>query len=563
MDELKSIITKYCYKKDGSINGCCNNKVWWQSRGLETYYHQTFEVTSFLPENTKINIRFYHILNDVWHTPKCLAVNCDKTVTWHKSINRYSLYCSRRCTSIANIKTGKENHFSKSETKEKIKQTLLQKYNVDNYSKSTEFSDKMKKYYSCLTEDDKKYIQSKRENTNLRKYGYTTPLLSKTVQEKTKNTLLDRYGVDSPSKSKIIQAKKVNTNLQRYKVPNYNQQHLGEETINNLCDRKWLEKKMAQSSIKEIAAKLNISYSALCSHIRKAGIILTNYSYFETEVYNYIKEIRPDIEVIRRDKTLLKTTKQEIDLYIPELRLAIECNGIYWHGENKGKHKYYHLGKTESCLQSSVRLIHIFENEWAGKQDIVKNRLSVLLGQKTKIYGRNTIVKKVAKTEEQQFLDANHLQGYVPSVVCYGLYHNDVLISLMSFGKSRFSKNIEWELLRYTVKDIYCILGGAKKLFSSFINDFSPKSIVSYSDRRWFTGELYKELGFSFSHYSSPNYYYVEQNGELSSRLRYQKHKLSKILSNYNPYLTEWENMLCHGYDRIWDCGNSVWFYPR
>ncbi len=53
------------------------------------------------------------------------------------------------------------------------------------------------------------------------------------------------------------------------------------------------------------------------------------------------------------------------------------------------------------------------------------------------------------------------------------------------------------------------------------------------------------------------------KNGKRFSRLQFQKHKLKNILENFDPNLTEWENMQLNGFDRIWDCGNLVFSYSK
>jgi uncharacterized protein YtpQ (UPF0354 family) len=108
------------------------------------------------------------------------------------------------------------------------------------------------------------------------------------------------------------------------------------------------------------------------------------------------------------------------------------------------------------------------------------------------------------------------------------------------------------------------VVGGASKLLRAFIKEHPPKPIVSYSDRRWNTGGVYKQLGFEYSHTSAPNYFYFDTMGDtekLLSRHNFQKHKLSSKLEIFDPSLTEWENMRMNGYDRIWDCGNDVFVY--
>ena len=127
----------------------------------------------------------------------------------------------------------------------------------------------------------------------------------------------------------------------------------------------------------------------------------------------------------------------------------------------------------------------------------------------------------------------------------------------MTFGKPRFNKNYEYELIRYATKSGYHVIGGAGKLLSYFEKTYKPKSLVSYADRRWSQGKLYYALNFKLDHISSPNYWYV-YGCDIESRLKYQKHKLSRLLEIYDSNLSEYENMKNNGYRRIYDCGNFV-----
>jgi len=61
----------------------------------------------------------------------------------------------------------------------------------------------------------------------------------------------------------------------------------------------------------------------------------------------------------------------ELDIYLPEYNVAIEFNGLYWHSELY-KEKDYHLNKTLECKKKGVDLLHIFEDDWVFKQDIIK-----------------------------------------------------------------------------------------------------------------------------------------------------------------------------------------------
>ena len=70
----------------------------------------------------------------------------------------------------------------------------------------------------------------------------------------------------------------------------------------------------------------------------------------------------------------------------------------------------------------------------------------------------------------------------------------------------------QWELSRFCSLCNYQILGGASKLLKYFKENYQNEiPIISYADRRWSIGDLYKALGFEFVHYSSPSYWYWER----------------------------------------------------
>ena len=129
----------------------------------------------------------------------------------------------------------------------------------------------------------------------------------------------------------------------------------------------------------------------------------------------------------------------------------------------------------------------------------------------------------------------------------------------MTFGKCRFDKKHEWEMLRFCSKLGYHVPGAASRLLKYFEMTYKPKSLVSYADRRWSQGKLYKVLGFKLNHISAPNYYYLTPFNTLESRIKYQKHKLKNILEKYDENLSEVENMKNNKYFRIFDCGNLVY----
>ena len=249
----------------------------------------------------------------------------------------------------------------------------------------------------------------------------------------------------------------------------------------------------------------------------------------------------------------------ELDIFIPSHNIAIEFDGLYWHSELY-KPSNYHLNKTELCEKQGIQLIHIFEDEWLFKKDIVKSRLLNILGlTPNKIYGRKTIIKEVSPKESKEFLNNNHLQGSTNASIKLGLYYNNELVSVMLFNKPRLGIGVTYdgyELSRFCNKLNTSVIGGADKLLKYFIKTYQPKEIISYADRRWSQGNLYEKLGFNFIHNSKPNYFYINQNVR-EYRFNYRKNILVK--QGYDINKTEREIMLDRKIYRIYDCGAKLY----
>ena len=275
----------------------------------------------------------------------------------------------------------------------------------------------------------------------------------------------------------------------------------------------------------------------------------------EFEMADFISNVSGVTDVMQNKIGLLEG-KYELDIYIPDKKIAFEYDGVYWHSEEY-RDKNYHLEKTKQCEKRGIRLIHIFEDEWLYKQDIVKSMIKNIFGQTTnRIYARTCELKEVDTKDARRFLDENHLQGYCNSSVRFGLYHKDKLVSLMAFGKTRHfvgNKKYEWELVRFCNKLDTNVVGGASKLLKHFIEMYKPKSIVSYADRRWSNGNLYEKLGFEKYGESKPNYYYVNGTRRI---YRFNLRK-SVLVKKYGcpQDMSEHEFCLSKGWYRIYDCG--------
>lgn len=286
-------------------------------------------------------------------------------------------------------------------------------------------------------------------------------------------------------------------------------------------------------------------------------------SKIQYDIFDYLKR---KIDCKFNDRQLIKP--KELDILCNNF--AIEYDSLMFHSfglsdlnmfNNVIENKSCHVQKTELCEEKGVQLFRIFSNEWLdnNKQNIWKSVINSKIGNTNRIYARKCVIKELSSNESNLFLNENHLQGSCNSKINLGLFHENELVSLMTFGKSRYDKNIEYELIRFCSKLNTTVVGAGSKLLKYFERTYKPKSIISYANRRWSQGNLYETLGFEFIKNTPPNYFYFKgsDSSELLSRVQFQKHKLQNKLEVFDQNLTESENMYNNGYRKIYDCGNK------
>ena len=290
-------------------------------------------------------------------------------------------------------------------------------------------------------------------------------------------------------------------------------------------------------------------------------------SRYEREIYNEIRKVY-DGEIDINKYNVLNDGKQ-LDLYLPEFKLAIEFNGDYWHNDTMIDKKY-HQNKTIQSAKQGIRLIHIYEYEWRIEElrDKIIKMIHGIITKNKVIYARKCSIKEVERDEEKKFLEEYHLQGHSDSRVAYGVYQQDELVSIMTFSRPRFNRNYKWEILRYVTKNELTIVGGAERLFKRFLGDKNPANVITYSDIGKFTGNIYTRLGFKAGadDITEPNYRWVKpmRYGETEVEVlsRYQTQKQRLLDEGYGVYGdTEDEIMKNIGYYKIYDSGNLrlVW----
>lgn len=295
------------------------------------------------------------------------------------------------------------------------------------------------------------------------------------------------------------------------------------------------------------------NFSTLCPKCNRKHL---SWSAGEKEVAEFVRSL--GVEVVENDRTLVAGF--EIDIVSHERKIAIEYDGLYWHSEENGKDRNYHLIKTLNCAERGYRLIHIFEDEWRFKRGIVEDRLRHLFGaSERRVFARKCRVAEIGNGECERFVNENHLQGSINASCKLGLYDGDALVAVMTFGKPRYNKEFDWELLRYCCLRGCCVVGGAGKLLSHFLRLHKGVSIISYADKRWSDGGLYRSLGMQRLPDSLPSASYFHKDRlQRENYMRFQRHKLSVYLDEYDEKLSAKENIRKNGYYKIWDCGNYV-----
>ena len=507
-----------------------------------------------------------------------LGINMSQLLT---ILNKYNITKSkelnikkRKETSLK--KYGVDNPAKSDIVKERNKKKNLERYGTEYFFQSDEFKRKAKNTWMTNLGADNpfksKLVQEKIKETNLRKYGTECVLSSNDIRKKIRETNIKKYGVDHVSKSKVVMNKiiksQINTNWNTSLSFNIAELSTAEEFYNFLINKKL--KLNRKPTIKDISLSLNISLTSAYNYVKyyKAEeYVLHNSSILEIMFKDFLDEY--SINYIQHDRRQIKP--KELDFYIPKANLAIEINDTASHNSTKCYlndelvSEYYHFNKSQLAKEKGIHLIHIFEYEMINKNKynkITNYIKSILDIDTTRIYARKCEVKEISSKEAKEFLNKYHFQNYASSSIKLGLYYNDNLVEVMTFGKPRFNKNYEYELIRLCTSSSYKVIGGSQKLLKYFLNKYNPKSIVSYCDISKFSGEVYEKLGFTFIENTKPNYVWTNYTNTFPRYLT-QRHKLKEIFNDLDNDYTEDSAMMSHGYVKVYDCGNAKYEYKR
>lgn len=452
-------------------------------------------------------------------------------------IKKYGLNKSKELKRERCRKSAVRSEERQKEINEKRKQTCLEKYGVEYNWQSENVKEKIKdtleEKYGTRNLREIEEINEKRKQTCLEKYGGKTPFHCQEIQDKATQTLIDKYGRRSSTTQLSDKAIEVFSSKENFK-----------KFLLSMTDE--------ERTLYEIEKRLEYSGTLFYKYYHKYNLEYipykhNNHSRYEEELCDLLKELNIIFE--KGNRKILDG--QEIDIYIPSLKIGIEFNGNYWH-DDEHTPKNYHQEKSLKAKEKGIFIYHIWEDEWKNfnKKQIIISQLKNLFGKSIRIYARNTEIKEITAKDCHKFLDDNHIQGFRSASYYYGLYYNNELVSCMTFGYNYIGKTKRIELLRFCNKKDITIVGGASKLFKNFTrNHPDVKEIISYCNVAKGRGNLYLNLGMKLERITSPNYRWVSQN-------------LNESLSRYSTQMKDEDDIMRNlGYLKNYDCGNFefVW----
>lgn len=380
--------------------------------------------------------------------------------------------------------------------------------------------------YKCMNSCSD--IQERKKITTMKNYGCENPMKNASVKEKLKNTFRRKYGVDNPFQSEEVKAAIRETNMKKLgvKYPMQSKYVLNKssKTIETKYGVKW-NCQRAEANNYGNNSKPNSDFAKLLDEnniLYEREYVIENRSY-DFKIENILVEINP----------------------FPT------HNATFGIANRKGMDKNYHYEKTLLAKKYGFRCVHVWD--WDDQEKILN-----ILRPKTSIYARECSIKYLKENDCNEFLSKYHIQSTCQhQTVMIGLYYKDDLVGVMTFGKPRYNKKFEWELLRLCIKPSHIIIGGPEKLFRFFVKYHNPQSIVSYCDNSKFEGKVYSKLGFILEEYGHPNKHWFNGKMHITNNLLLQRGFDQLFHENYGKGTSNEQLMIEHKFVEIYDSGQS------
>ena len=319
-------------------------------------------------------------------------------------------------------KYGHEHPLSSKEVQQTIKKSNLEKYGVECPTGLPEVQAKrvqtVKERYGAENVFQLKEVQEKSKATSMERYGVEHAQASKSIREKIKKTLKANYGSESLMGSEEIREKAKETMVERFGVDNALKHHYIKNKQRKTMKEKYGRsnpahvKELKENSIRStwkttydrrIKEQLRVSNLELLEEFKgiqvnkdltEEGVLsLNNRIYYKMRCLECSLEFQKHLSDMplcpvcnehgSREEQVFRsfinnlgftttkwnvpsddgfTNSYEIDIYVPELKIGFEYNGVYWHSEIF-KHKEYHAMKTTKALEQGIRLYHIWSTD--------------------------------------------------------------------------------------------------------------------------------------------------------------------------------------------------------
>lgn len=380
---------------------------------------------------------------------------------------------------------------------------------------------------------NKSDISDTRKNTCLIRYGCSSNLQDEDTKQKIKETCLKKYGVEHISQSEEVVEKREQTFLRKYGVKHALQNDGIRQKLNSTMQEKYgvewpCQLEQCQKAVLGKDSSPNLEFSKKLEN-QKIDFIR------EFPLENYLFDFKVGDKLIEIDPWFTHQSSFDIKF--------------------KKKDKKYHSEKSAVAAKYGYHCIHIFD--W----DDVDKVIGTFLKPKDVCYARKCEVKLVDVEEEADFLNTNHLQGYIKSEFCIGLYLDHELVQLMSFGKPRYNTNYTYELLRLCSSKT--VIGGAEKIFKYFISNYEFNSVISYCDLSKFNGAVYHKMGFKLLRSAIGKHWYsAKMRKHITDNLLRQRgfdQLLGKTFGVFGRGTSNEELMLSHGFVEIYDAGQATY----
>lgn len=490
--------------------------------------------------------------------PTCPA--CGSPVKFVGFWKGYNRFCGAGCSNkfnAAQVATTKLRKYGSTgyNNPEQARKTCLERYG-ENYETRRrpgpcpeERKTRLAATWANKTEEEKKAIQAKRDRTTRTRYGTDNIMHIPEVATKAQRTFEDRYG--SPGQYLRQRSKEGIERKTRETYPEFIG-YAGTDWICRCphpdCDKCTERTYITNPGVHRDRLR---NQSELCTHLQPIGTFVEG-----TAPELFVREILDRNGIIHEDNRYDLIYPLSLDIYMPDHRMAIECNGIYWHSDIfKGSKDHYR--KWLKCKESDIRLITIWEDWIKRKPEIVESLLLNRLGRTgTSIGARQAVVVKVDSSTAGAFLEANHIQGATPSSVRLGLEYKGQLVSLMCFS----GRGGQWELVRFCNRIGLGVPGAASRLLQHFIREYRPAKVISFSSNDISDGHLYKVLGFKEAGVSV-GYWYVDGTFKRYHRSTFAKDELIRkgLAPTDKTGWTETSIMKNLPYHRIYDTGTVRW----